>query len=161
MWITRNQGPVTCKVFNENTRITAIATPKCAECGTGRAGRCANVYAYDAIQMLCIQPKNWKDLLTDVRYTLLLKHGLAVVLNPPQFERAFAFGGNRALALGCAPTGTPAVTAATRYPCGNQPHQPVFSRPRRRFSRYHRYADIIHVVLMDGPVCRYRLHAKT
>lgn len=44
--------PVLGKVFNENTHIVAIAT-------TG------NVYCWDAIQELCIKPKNLNDLMTD------------------------------------------------------------------------------------------------
>eukprot|EP00039_Didymoeca_costata_P009638 m.127945 g.127945 ORF g.127945 m.127945 type:complete len:515 (-) comp14554_c0_seq7:653-2197(-) len=47
--------PVTFKVFNENTHIVAVAT-------TG------NVYAMEAIQMLNIKAKNWKDLLTDTPF---------------------------------------------------------------------------------------------
>ncbi|EGD76699.1 Ppil2 protein [Salpingoeca rosetta] len=44
--------PVTFKVFNEHTHISAIAT-------TG------NVYAHDAIKEFNIKAKNWNDLLTE------------------------------------------------------------------------------------------------
>ena len=44
--------PITFKVFNEHTHIVAIKT-------TG------NVYSYDALKTLVIEPKNWRDLLTD------------------------------------------------------------------------------------------------
>lgn len=48
--------PVTFKVFNENTHITAIAV-------TG------NVYAYDAVSRLNIKTGHLKDLLTDESFT--------------------------------------------------------------------------------------------
>eukprot|EP00879_Flechtneria_rotunda_P018101 GHRR01018979.1.p1 GENE.GHRR01018979.1~~GHRR01018979.1.p1 ORF type:complete len:477 (+),score=141.25 GHRR01018979.1:219-1649(+) len=48
--------PVTGKVFTPHTHIAAIKT-------TG------NVYSYDAIDELCVKPKNWKDLLTDEPFT--------------------------------------------------------------------------------------------
>lgn len=47
--------PITGKVFTEHTRIVAIKT-------TG------NVYAWDAIQTLCIATKSFKDLLTDAPF---------------------------------------------------------------------------------------------
>jgi peptidyl-prolyl cis-trans isomerase-like protein 2 len=47
---------VTSKVFTPHTHIVAIKA-------TG------NVYSYDAIDELCIKPKNWKDLLTDEPFT--------------------------------------------------------------------------------------------
>ena len=48
--------PVTGKVFTDNSRIVAIRT-------TG------NVYSADAVEMLCVAPKNWRDLLTDAPFT--------------------------------------------------------------------------------------------
>eukprot|EP00878_Enallax_costatus_P005031 GHUV01005291.1.p1 GENE.GHUV01005291.1~~GHUV01005291.1.p1 ORF type:complete len:453 (+),score=156.64 GHUV01005291.1:285-1643(+) len=48
--------PVTNKVFTPHTHIVAVKT-------TG------NVYSYDAIDELCIKPKNWKDLLTEEPFT--------------------------------------------------------------------------------------------
>eukprot|EP00658_Telonema_sp_P-2_P046991 TRINITY_DN3541_c0_g1_i2.p1 TRINITY_DN3541_c0_g1~~TRINITY_DN3541_c0_g1_i2.p1 ORF type:complete len:577 (-),score=176.64 TRINITY_DN3541_c0_g1_i2:373-2103(-) len=44
--------PSTYKLFNEHTHIVTIKT-------TG------NVYSMDAIQELCIKPKNWRDLVDD------------------------------------------------------------------------------------------------
>eukprot|EP00889_Picochlorum_renovo_P005236 jgi/Picre1/32266/NNA_007612.t1 len=44
--------PVLGKVFNDNSRIVAIK-------GTG------NVYSWEAVQELCLKPKNMRDLLTD------------------------------------------------------------------------------------------------
>lgn len=44
--------PTLNKVFNENTHIVAIKT-------TG------NVYCWEAIDQLCVKPKNMKDLITD------------------------------------------------------------------------------------------------
>ena len=48
--------PVTFKVFNENTHITAVKT-------TG------NVFSHEAIETLNIKTKNWKDLLDDTPFT--------------------------------------------------------------------------------------------
>lgn len=48
--------PVLNKVFNENTHIVAIKT-------TG------NVYCWEAIDELCLKPKNLRDLLTDEPFT--------------------------------------------------------------------------------------------
>eukprot|EP00775_Hariotina_reticulata_P001460 gene1460-1802_t len=48
--------PVTSKVFTPHSHIVAVKA-------TG------NVYSYDAIDELCIKPKNWKDLLTDEPFT--------------------------------------------------------------------------------------------
>ncbi|TPX41271.1 hypothetical protein SeMB42_g05636 [Synchytrium endobioticum] len=48
--------PVTLKTFNQHTHIVAIKQ-------TG------NVYSYDAVKSLNIEPKNWKDLLTDEPFT--------------------------------------------------------------------------------------------
>uniref|UniRef100_A0A383V4T2 Peptidylprolyl isomerase n=2 Tax=Tetradesmus obliquus TaxID=3088 RepID=A0A383V4T2_TETOB len=48
--------PVTSKVFTPHTHIAAVKT-------TG------NVYSYDALEELCIKPKNWKDLLTEQPFT--------------------------------------------------------------------------------------------
>ncbi|KAL0488987.1 peptidyl-prolyl cis-trans isomerase-like [Acrasis kona] len=48
--------PMTYKVFNDHTHIVAIKT-------TG------NVYSHDAVQNLNIKIKNWKDLLTDEKFT--------------------------------------------------------------------------------------------
>lgn len=48
--------PVTSKIFTPHTHIVAIKT-------TG------NVYSYDAVDELCVKPKNWKDLLTDEPFT--------------------------------------------------------------------------------------------
>jgi len=44
--------PVTGKVFTEHSRIAAVRT-------TG------NVYAWEAIDTLCLQPKRLRDLITD------------------------------------------------------------------------------------------------
>jgi peptidyl-prolyl cis-trans isomerase-like protein 2 len=33
------------------------------------AAAAGNVYSYDALDELCIKPKNWKDLLTDEPFT--------------------------------------------------------------------------------------------
>ncbi|XP_021370894.1 peptidyl-prolyl cis-trans isomerase-like 2 [Mizuhopecten yessoensis] len=48
--------PVTFKIFNENTHITAIRTS-------------GNVFAYEAIERLNIKPKFFRDLLTDEEFT--------------------------------------------------------------------------------------------
>ena len=48
--------PVLFKVFNENSHIVAVRT-------TG------NVYSYEAIEQLNINPKHWKDLITDEPFT--------------------------------------------------------------------------------------------
>ncbi|KAJ3308975.1 Peptidyl-prolyl cis-trans isomerase cyp8 [Boothiomyces sp. JEL0838] len=48
--------PITFKVFNNNTHIVAIKTS-------------GNVYCFDAVQKLNIDNKNWKDLLTDEKFT--------------------------------------------------------------------------------------------
>jgi peptidyl-prolyl cis-trans isomerase-like protein 2 len=48
--------PVLNKVFNENTHIVAIKT-------TG------NVYCWEAVDELCLKPKNLRDLLTDEPFT--------------------------------------------------------------------------------------------
>jgi peptidyl-prolyl cis-trans isomerase-like 2 len=48
--------PVLNKVFNENTHIVAIKP-------TG------NVYCWEAVDELCLKPKNLRDLLTDEPYT--------------------------------------------------------------------------------------------
>ncbi|KAI9028515.1 peptidyl-prolyl cis-trans isomerase-like 2 [Hyaloraphidium curvatum] len=48
--------PITFKTFNEHTHIVAIRTS-------------GNVFAYQAVQELNIQAKNWKDLLTDEPFT--------------------------------------------------------------------------------------------
>lgn len=63
--------PVTFKVFNENTRITAIGT-------TG------NVYAFDAIDSLCIKVKNWKDLLDDTPFA---RKDLVHIQDPTDVEK--------------------------------------------------------------------------
>ncbi len=47
--------PVTCKVFNNNSKIVAIRT-------TG------NVYSLEAVQELNIKPKNYEDLLTGEKF---------------------------------------------------------------------------------------------
>lgn len=44
--------PVLGKVFNENTHIVALKTS-------------GNVYCWEAVQELCLKPKNLRDLLTD------------------------------------------------------------------------------------------------
>lgn len=44
------------QVFTDHTHIVAVKT-------TG------NVYAWDAVEQLCVKPKNWKDLLTDEPFT--------------------------------------------------------------------------------------------
>ena len=48
--------PVLNKVFTDSTHIVAVKT-------TG------NVYCYQAIDELCVKPKNWKDLITDEKFT--------------------------------------------------------------------------------------------
>ncbi|KAJ3268187.1 Peptidyl-prolyl cis-trans isomerase cyp8 [Terramyces sp. JEL0728] len=48
--------PITFKVFNNNTHIVAIKPS-------------GNVYCFDAVQKLNIDNKNWKDLLTDEKFT--------------------------------------------------------------------------------------------
>eukprot|EP00882_Tetradesmus_deserticola_P033605 GHRQ01038405.1.p2 GENE.GHRQ01038405.1~~GHRQ01038405.1.p2 ORF type:complete len:219 (+),score=69.97 GHRQ01038405.1:389-1045(+) len=48
--------PVTSKVSTPHTHIAAVKN-------TG------NVYSYDALEELCIKPKNWKDLLTEEPFT--------------------------------------------------------------------------------------------
>mmetsp|Transcript_38784 Transcript_38784/g.64491 ORF Transcript_38784/g.64491 Transcript_38784/m.64491 type:complete len:605 (-) Transcript_38784:107-1921(-) len=48
--------PITFKVFSEHTRIVAIKTS-------------GNVYAYEAIEELCMKPKHWKDLISDEPFT--------------------------------------------------------------------------------------------
>ncbi len=47
--------PVTCKVFNNNSKIVAIRP-------TG------NVYSLEAVQELNIKPKNYEDLLTGEKF---------------------------------------------------------------------------------------------
>jgi peptidyl-prolyl cis-trans isomerase-like 2 len=48
--------PITFKIFNDHTHIVAIRTS-------------GNVYSMDAVQELNIKTKNWKDLLTDEKFT--------------------------------------------------------------------------------------------
>ena len=48
--------PVLNKVFTDSTHIVAVKT-------TG------NVYCHQAIDELCVKPKNWKDLLTDEKFS--------------------------------------------------------------------------------------------
>ena len=48
--------PVLNKAFTNSTHIVAVKT-------TG------NVYSHQAIEELCVKPKNWKDLLTDEKFT--------------------------------------------------------------------------------------------
>ncbi|GIL92386.1 hypothetical protein Vretifemale_19860, partial [Volvox reticuliferus] len=48
--------PVMGKVFTEHTHIVAVRT-------TG------NVYCWEAVEELCVKPRNWKDLLTDEPFT--------------------------------------------------------------------------------------------
>ena len=48
--------PVLNKVFTDSTHIVAVKTS-------------GNVYCYQAIDELCIKPKNWKDLITDEKFT--------------------------------------------------------------------------------------------
>ena len=48
--------PVLNKVFTDSTHIVAVKT-------TG------NVYRHQAIDELCVKPKNWKDLLTDEKFS--------------------------------------------------------------------------------------------
>lgn len=48
--------PVMYKTFTAHTPIVAIKTS-------------GNVYCLDAVQTLNIQPKNWKDLLSDTPFT--------------------------------------------------------------------------------------------
>ncbi|KXZ54522.1 hypothetical protein GPECTOR_4g587 [Gonium pectorale] len=48
--------PVMGKVFTEHTHIVAVRT-------TG------NVYCWEAVEELCVKPKNWRDLLTDEPFT--------------------------------------------------------------------------------------------
>ncbi len=47
---------MTFKEFNAHTNIVTVKTS-------------GHVYAYDAIEQLCIQPKNWRDLITDAPFT--------------------------------------------------------------------------------------------
>jgi peptidyl-prolyl cis-trans isomerase-like protein 2 len=63
--------PVTYKVFTEHTHIVAIAN-------TG------NVYAYDTIEELNRQPKNWKDLLTDQPFSM---KDVITIQDPKNLER--------------------------------------------------------------------------
>jgi peptidyl-prolyl cis-trans isomerase-like protein 2 len=48
--------PVLNKAFTNSTHIVAVKT-------TG------NVYSHQAIEELCVKPKNWRDLLTDEKFT--------------------------------------------------------------------------------------------
>eukprot|EP00798_Chlamydomonas_sp_ICE-L_P013541 gene13541-19411_t len=48
--------PVMGKVFTVHTHIVAIKTS-------------GNVYCWDAVEELCVKPKNWKDLITDEPFT--------------------------------------------------------------------------------------------
>lgn len=48
--------PVTFKVFNENTHIVAVKTS-------------GNVFSFEAIDMLNIKTRNWKDLISDEEFT--------------------------------------------------------------------------------------------
>ena len=47
--------PVLNKAFTNSTHIVAVKT-------TG------NVYSHQAIEELCVKPKNWRDLLTDEKF---------------------------------------------------------------------------------------------
>ena len=52
----RYECPVLNKEFTNSTHIVAVKT-------TG------NVYCFEAIDELCVKPKNWRDLLTDEKFT--------------------------------------------------------------------------------------------
>ncbi|XP_026694279.2 RING-type E3 ubiquitin-protein ligase PPIL2 [Ciona intestinalis] len=63
--------PVVFKVFNKNTHIVAIAT-------TG------NVFSHDAIDQLNIKPKNWKELLTDDKFT---REDIITIQDPTKLDK--------------------------------------------------------------------------
>ena len=63
--------PVLFKTFNENSHIVAVAT-------TG------HVYSYEAVRELNIKTKNWKDLITDAKFT---RDDLITVQDPTSLEK--------------------------------------------------------------------------
>uniref|UniRef100_H2ZH27 RING-type E3 ubiquitin-protein ligase PPIL2 n=1 Tax=Ciona savignyi TaxID=51511 RepID=H2ZH27_CIOSA len=63
--------PVLFKVFNENTHIVAIAT-------TG------NVFSYDAVEQLNMKSKNWKELLTDKKFT---REDIITIQDPTKLDK--------------------------------------------------------------------------
>ncbi|GFR52819.1 hypothetical protein Agub_g15442, partial [Astrephomene gubernaculifera] len=50
------QCPVMGKVFTEHTHIVAVKPS-------------GNVYCWEAVEELCVKPRNWRDLLTDAPFT--------------------------------------------------------------------------------------------
>ena len=64
------QCPVTFKTFTDNTHIVAIRT-------TG------NVYSFGAVDTLCIKPSNYRDLLTDEKFT---KKDIIVLQDPHKLQ---------------------------------------------------------------------------
>ena len=62
--------PVLNKVFTDSTHIVAVKTS-------------GNVYCYQAIDELCIKPKNWKDLITDEKFT---RKDLITIQDPLNLE---------------------------------------------------------------------------
>ncbi|XP_060066178.1 RING-type E3 ubiquitin-protein ligase PPIL2-like [Ylistrum balloti] len=63
--------PVTFKIFNENTHISAIRTS-------------GNVFAHEAIERLNIKPKYYRDLVTDEEFT---RSDIITIQDPTNLEK--------------------------------------------------------------------------
>ena len=63
--------PVTFKVFNENTHIVAVKTS-------------GNVFSFDAVDMLNIKTRNWKDLISDQEFT---RKDIITIQDPSDLEK--------------------------------------------------------------------------